>query len=126
MKRDMDLVREILLKVEEQTDDPRKPAEIVIEGHSAEAISYHVMLLAEARLVEAVDFSHMTRHLWRPQRLTWAGHEFLDDVRDPEIWRRTKEGAQKAGGFGLDVLGALAKGLIKQKVKQHTGIEIDL
>lgn len=125
MKRDMDLVRQILLEVEKQPD-PRQPADLKIEGYDEGTIYYHVMLLSEAGLVEAIDFSHMTAVVWRPQRLTWVGHEFLDDIRDPEIWRRTKEGAQKVGGFGLDVFGALAKGLIKQKVKEHTGVDLDL
>jgi hypothetical protein len=58
--------------------------------------------------------------------LTWAGHDFLDSVRDSEIWRATKEGAQKAGGFSLELLAALAKGLIKKKIEQHTGIQLDL
>jgi hypothetical protein len=31
--------------------------------------------------------------------LTSSGHEFPDSVRDPEIWRKTIEGANKAGSF---------------------------
>jgi hypothetical protein len=59
------------------------------------------------------------------KRLTWSGHEFLDNVRDPEIWRRTKEGADKVGGFSLEVLGASAKGFIKKQVSEKTGSELD-
>ena len=39
-----------------------------------------------------------------------AGHQYLEMIRDPEIWRQTKESAQKIGSFSLDVLSALAKG----------------
>ncbi|MCK0551051.1 DUF2513 domain-containing protein [Pseudomonas syringae] len=39
------------------------------------------------------------RFRWQPRRLTYKGHEFLDTVRDEEIWRRTK-----AGGVGLGLL----------------------
>nr|WP_240997928.1 DUF2513 domain-containing protein [Pseudomonas viridiflava] len=36
---------------------------------------------------------------WRPKRLTIRGHEFLDTIRDREVWRLTKAGAgaEKAG-----------------------------
>ncbi len=51
MKRDMDLVREILLKVEELPFDGRFH-EVKIEGRSDEEINYHVMLLAEADFIE--------------------------------------------------------------------------
>lgn len=52
--------------------------------------------------------------------------EYLDDIRDPDIWRQTKEGANQVGGFSLDVLRALAKGLVKKNIEKHTGVEIDL
>lgn len=58
--------------------------------------------------------------------LTWEGHNFLDSARDEGIWREAKEDATKAGGISLELIGALAKGLIKKKIEQHTGVEIDL
>lgn len=63
--------------------------------------------------------------MW-PTRLTMAGHEYLDTIRDEEVWRRTKEGARAMGSFSLDALGALAKGLVREKIRKHTGIEVDL
>jgi hypothetical protein len=61
-----------------------------------------------------------------PIRLTWAGCELLDDIRDPDVWEKTKDGARKVGGFGLDVVSALAKGYLKKKVRDLTDIEMDL
>jgi hypothetical protein len=58
--------------------------------------------------------------------LTPRGHDFLDSVRDPAIWHETKEGVKKAGGFTLELLGALAKGLVVKKIEHHTGIKLDL
>ena len=56
--------------------------------------------------------------------LTWEGYDFLDSVRDPEIWRKTKETANKAGGFTIDILGGIAKGLIKTQVEKYIGVEL--
>ena len=58
--------------------------------------------------------------------ITWEGHDFLDTVRDSEVWRKTKEGATAAGGFTFDIVKELAKGLIKTQIKKHTGLELDL
>ena len=56
--------------------------------------------------------------------LTWDGHDFLDSIRDPVIWNKTKEGAKKAGGFTVSLLADLAKGLIKTQIEKHTGVKL--
>ena len=57
-------------------------------------------------------------------RLHGLATNFLETVRDPEIWDLAKNGAANAGGAGLELLGQLAKGLIKTKIEKHTGIDI--
>jgi Hypothetical protein (DUF2513) len=58
------------------------------------------------------------------RRLTWEGHDFLDAIRDPEIWCKTKSGAEEVGSFTFDLLKELAVGLIKTKIEQHTGVKL--
>jgi hypothetical protein len=89
MKRDMELVREILLKVEKAPYDGRFH-DIEVEGRSHQEIAYHVMILHEARLLEATN--RKTHHGidWKPKRLTYAGHEFLDAARSSKVWEAAK------------------------------------
>ena len=126
MKRDMDLVRNILLALEESNSDPLEWVNLKFDGRSDLEVSYHIRLLNEAGLIDAIDASSMDGTEWHAQCLTAFGHDYLDSVRDPEIWAQTKEGAKKVGGFSLEVLGAIAKGLLKKKIEEHTGVEIDL
>jgi Hypothetical protein (DUF2513) len=56
--------------------------------------------------------------------LTWAGHDFLDSIRDPKIWEKTKKGAEAAGGFTVDLLKDLAKGLVKKQIEEYTGVKL--
>jgi hypothetical protein len=56
--------------------------------------------------------------------LTWQGHDFLDSVRDPKIWAKTKEGALAAGGFTVDLLAELAKGFLKKQIEERTGVKL--
>jgi hypothetical protein len=51
--------------------------------------------------------------------LTWRGHEFLDTVRDGEIWRQTKETATKVGAASFQAIFAIATAAIKQKLTEH-------
>lgn len=121
MKLDKDLVREILLAIEDNGADPRGWMDLEIPDHSSREVSYHVHLLDEAGLVEAIDLSHMGRdgYEWKPKRLTYQGHEFLDTVRDSEVWRLTKETAKQAGVGGLKALFEIGKAYTKQKLIEH-------
>ncbi|WP_025992919.1 DUF2513 domain-containing protein [Pseudomonas viridiflava] len=123
MKLDKDLVREILLAVEAY-NEPDGLIVLKINDRSAEEISYHVRLLDEAGLVAALDTGGIGHFRWQPRRLTYKGHEFLDTVRDEEIWRRTKAGAEKAGGVGLGLLLEIGKAYGKQVFKEKLGIEL--
>ncbi len=108
MKRDMDLVRSILLQVEANEDDPRGMIPLDIPGKSPMDVSYHVMLMAEAGLITAHDLSSSSGYNFIPKRLTWSGHEFLDAARNETVWNETKMTvAKKAGTVSFEVLKAL-------------------
>lgn len=97
MKRDMDLVRSILLKIEEQ---PYTGSflDVSVPGHTGEEISYHIMLLDEAGLIEAENVSSSDGMDWKALRLTYAGHEFLDAARNDNVWSSAKEWVMASTG----------------------------
>jgi hypothetical protein len=90
MKRDMDLIRAVLIEVEKLPFDGSFH-DIFVQGHSEEEISYHVLLSHEAGLIDAIDLSSTQGVCWRPKRLTYEGHEFLDAARNDTVWKRAKE-----------------------------------
>ena len=129
MKRDMDLVRDILLDVETkgQPTVGEQTIDIAIEGREIEEVQYHLWLLVEAGLIDAHLTTNPQVHTptrVRLRRLTWQGHEFLDTIRDPEIWKKTKQGTAAAGGFTLDLLKNLATGFIRKQIKEKTGVDV--
>lgn len=127
LKRDMDLIRDLLLKIEAAPQKPSWKA-LTPKGDDAESerILDHLKLIEEAGLTKSVIVSLQGFRLPNEIELTWSGHDFLDAVRDPEIWRKTKEGAELAKSFTFDLLKDLAKGLIKKKIEAHTGVDLDL
>jgi Hypothetical protein (DUF2513) len=123
MKRDMDLVRDLLLGVEA---DPRldgtkwiRPDErdnlgvVGIGPHSKREIAYHLELLIEAGLIEGRSGVDDVPAI---ARLTWQGHEFLDNIRDPEVWAKTKERLQGLQTVALSVIVEVAKAEMKKRL----------
>jgi len=104
MKRDMDLIRLILLEVEKH---PYGPAgiELTIEGFTSNEVHYHVMLLSQAGLIEATDHAVGGQPTeWYPTTLTWEGHEFLEASKDEGRWNKAKAiTKEKVGGTVFEV-----------------------
>ncbi|MCA1441270.1 DUF2513 domain-containing protein [Ensifer sp. IC4062] len=125
MKRDMDLIRLLLLEIEAKHDGTGRAVNVQIDGRPRDEVTEHLFMLAEAGLIEGRDASHLQGRNFLVLRMTWNGHEFLDGVRDPQIWAETKEGAKKVGAFSLDVFSAIAKGIVKKKIADLSGVEID-
>ena len=127
MKRDMDLARTLLLRVEKDATFNgndyyiQHPSELALEKWSDEQVSYHLHLLIEAKLLDgSADLGGGFSIL----KLTWQGHEFLDTIREPEVWKKTSEGAKKVGGVGMDLLVELAKAYGKQFIKERLGVDL--
>lgn len=106
MKRDMELIRSILLEVE-SCEDPQGSNEIEIEAHSAAEINYHIGLLYKAGLIEThqLKLLDLPEGIYLNNNLTWEGHEFLDTARNDTVWNDAKNAAKRYGGsLPMDVL----------------------
>ncbi|WP_354301969.1 MULTISPECIES: DUF2513 domain-containing protein [unclassified Sphingomonas] len=129
----MDLIRDLLLQIEGgkisfQLLDRASADALGIEPDEAlsdeqvDQISLHLDMLQSAGFV---GLQKLSGGYWRITEFTWAGHDFIESVRDPEIWKRTKSAASKAGGFTVGLLAAAAKGLIKGQMQKHLGLEME-
>lgn len=95
MKRDLDLVRLILIAIENSADD--EPGSIRLPRHEVDPLhlAYHIRLLHEGRLIHAVENRGSAIV---PHSLTWHGHEFVTAIRDDGIWQAIKAIEGGAGG----------------------------
>ncbi len=99
MKRDWDLIRNILLEIEAYEGNNYVPLQI--EGYSDDLVSYHVKLLSEAGLIDTHDCGRSLGVI----SLTWDGHEFLDASRNETIWSKAKSTITNKGGeLSFDIL----------------------
>lgn len=109
MKRDFDLIRKILLDVEENAEhnDLYFPK---IDDLDDEIIAYHIKLLGDAGLADIYNASSKSSIDYRVQSLTYQGHEFLDQIRNPKVWEKTKQTVfTKIGSLTLDGLKEVSK-----------------
>lgn len=85
MKRNMELVRELLLRVEADEDFGA-----LASKYSQEEIVGHVEILLDAKLLEGKVYHDLSGNPGSAyiQRLTWAGHEFLDNARNDTVWNK--------------------------------------
>ncbi len=125
MTRDMDLIRDLLMRIEKAPTKP-KSLELVDPKDEAEAtrVLEHLKLLEEAGFIKGQPMSMHGYHLLFDIELTWSGHDFVDAVRDPELWQKTKKSAEGVKGFTVDLLKDLAKGLIKKQIEARTGVKL--
>lgn len=112
MKRDMELVRQIMLRVEEKAD--LNPALVTIEGHEFGVINRHVEILAEAGFLDV-----MRRKMGNgPDQffvrdLTWEGHEFIAATQNKTVWAKMKSTyGTELPKLPLDILKGIATKLL--------------
>ncbi|CAO3428622.1 hypothetical protein [Azospirillum argentinense] len=124
----MDLIRELLLKLEAlpmRTGDiviiSAEDEELAVPGYEEDQIDYHLMQILKAGLIDDRNIKPMKGVGF--SCLTPSGHDFIDSIRDPETWTKTKKAAAGAGGFTIDLLKDLAKGFIKKQVEELTGVK---
>lgn len=111
MKRDMDLVRRLLLYLEDTVDyRPLRSSDIAIGGYSDAQIGYHLGILADGGLIDVIDTNSMDSKTFScfVRGITWQGHEFLDSVRDDGVWSQTREKLQPFGSASLEIVKSVA------------------
>lgn len=116
VKRDMDLVRALLLAIQNRPADQNVLAHI--EGYSEDQIDEHLYLLEQAGLIELLGTGTLQNFngLQRVSRLTWEGHEYCEAFRDEGRWQETKRLMGKTGGFVLEVAKQIAVDLLRKQL----------
>lgn len=122
MKRDWDVIREILTEVEGLSSEKRKIFIYGLEGDCAtldSMTSDHVILLFESGFLSGhrVDLSTCTAI--RSPKLTWEGHDLLDTMRSNAVWERIKTlSTEKGIELSFDAVKTLGKVALEWVLRQ--------
>lgn len=114
MKRDMDLIRSLLLQVEDGVS-------VELDSYTKEQILYHKNLIIEAHLVHGRALHGEDQLLAvMIDRLSWEGHEFLDAIRNEDVWQQTKERIEKIRGAPIIIIKEIALTVARTTINAHT------
>ncbi len=112
LKRDLNLIRGILLKTENDE-------KIEFENYSDVTVVEHVYLLQKAGFIETTltpihnnNFSPIFEII----RITWEGYEFLESIRDKNILQKALEKFKNIDSYGLKIIQEVCTKLILQAV----------
>ena len=114
MKRDPDLIRKMVLAIE---DAPSGWApQLAFDGYTSAQVGYHAYLLVDGGLAKGVDVS--TGSSQGPEALitslTSAGHDFAEAARDEKRWNKAMRIVVEQGGtITIDLLKQLLVTLMK-------------
>ena len=110
MKRDMDLIRTILLAVEGADERILDAGELASDSWSRVTVARHMELLINAGLAEGDVSEYIGGGVDAfISKLTWNGHDFLDAIRSDSVWEKTKATvAETVGSASFEVIKAVA------------------
>lgn len=124
MRRNWDIIREILIRLEEKTDENYALQLSDFPKERGSEISYHIELLIEASLIcgEISETMGCKVHDFIITRLTWKGHEFLDTIKSDTIWNKTKESFISKGlSMSFDLVKSVAVKIASDYLRINIG-----
>ncbi len=120
MKRDMELIRKLILKIE---DAPGgwAPSDLSIEGYTSEQIGYHSCLIVESGLAIGNDITPRgsSGPKYMLSRLTPAGHDFAESSRNQFVWDEVMGDIREKGfpSVAIDLLKKLLDKAVRKKLE---------
>jgi hypothetical protein len=116
MKRDMDIVRKILLHAADAQD-----AIDAVPDCPPDVFAYHAYLLIDGGFVEGDVAIGPNMHPSHACifRIRWTGQEFIDSARSDTVWRIAKEKVLRPGAsWTFTLLSEVLRAIAKQQLTQ--------
>ena len=117
MKRDMELVRKILIALEEYPHG-LAPEPLVVDGYTPEQVGFNCHLMLQAGLIYGVDETALEDFspIVRPVSITWNGYKFLENTKNPNVWEQTRSLINSLGGASFSVWSSVATKVVMKNL----------
>lgn len=117
MKRNLDLIRDILLYIENSNQTSFTTDDFFSLCKDSTELAYNIHLICSAGLVKAngavTSDSPFPFPLYRIYYLTNYGCDYIDSIREQTVWNKTKELLLKVGGSAsLEVVKMVATKIV--------------
>lgn len=119
MRRDMEAIRAILLKIEEEVGPRGFGGQLRIDGFTDDIVDYNLGLLIDSGYVDgSTVILHSNSRIAHLKGLTMAGHDLLDALRNPEIVAEAKRRFPKILDYPLDAIKDVLVSLAAEALKR--------
>ena len=103
MKLKIELIKKILDRIEADNSWPAPIQNIAIEGYEQIDVVYHLFLMSDADLIRITDCTTRAGKDCLVKEMTWEGHAFLANSKDPTNWKKFKGAMNTIGDVSFDV-----------------------
>lgn len=121
MIRDLDLIRVLMLHLEQATTFVTDRD--AIDGYSRDKVAYHLALIIESGFAEGQPlYGNTGSDPTIPgavvvMRLTSAGHDYIDSIRDAGVWSEVKQRIVAIGGtIALQIVSQIAQSVLRKRM----------
>lgn len=86
-----------------------------LKKYSSDQINYAITRLGsnDAQLIKGnVKITNGNPYITTISGLTFEGHKYLDNIRDPKVWSESKKIASKLGSVSIDIMSTIATSVI--------------
>lgn len=133
MKLNHECIRSVMLKIEELqqyvlSDDGNienhalhfEPLCKALPKFSKEDIFYSLDIMEQAGYISlSTNWANNRLYGCAVNYMTFAGHEFLDSIRDPKHWRTIKNGLSAVCNFSLSTISSIAEGVTTAAISAY-------
>lgn len=119
MELNRELIRELLIYIEENSDGRTPIRTIALDGYTENEIDYHLELLLDEEYIIGKKIKIMNKgDVVIPVRLTMKGHSYIENIRDKYIWNEIKKEIEIKGfkRVSLDILKDYANKVVREKL----------
>ncbi|WP_297968273.1 DUF2513 domain-containing protein [uncultured Anaerovibrio sp.] len=113
MKLNYELLRDLLLIIEEESDGHKA----FVYGHYVNScpsyhpdqVEYHIKYLLDSQLIEGEHWRYVID-------ITPTGRDYLNSIRNDSVWQKVKTQIQPLGPIALDLVAEVGKSFISKQL----------
>ena len=116
MKRDLDLMRDLLFEAEDEKLHYVRFVSVLKPSEDEVKRRGHADLLCDVGFFEKISKD--------AYRMTSSGYDYLETIRDENIWKKTKTKISLIGGSTLKIASDIALTIFTEAAKEKLGMNL--
>lgn len=126
MQLNIDCMRDVLLTVESANFLEEVTLSKIQESlpeYTKDDISYTILKLNEANFIKArIKYYNDGLYIFGVSDITYAGHQFLADIRADNVWSKVKSTSKSIGATSISAITQITSAIVTELIKAQLGV----